>query len=362
MNPTTRRKGSHIDVCIGEGVEALEKGAGFGDVEFVHEALPELDYGSVDLGVTLLGKKLKAPLLVEGITGGYPKAAEINRALAEAAQENGVGMGLGSQRAMLEDASLAGTYKVRDVAPKILLVGNIGVAQLKKYDARKIARAVSDVGADAVAVHLNVLQELAQPEGDRDFSGSLALIERLCGESGVPVVAKETGAGIGPGTARRLEKAGVAAIDVAGAGGTSWAGVELVRAGKGHEKAFWDWGIPTAVSTALVARDAKVPVICSGGVRSGVHAAKGIALGASAAGAALPFLRAWGEGGKGRVSSLLRGWAEELRMAMALTGCENVAALRSSRLIVTGRTADALCAFGCFPASFATRERKRPRA
>jgi len=358
MDATERRKGSHIDVCLRQKVEARDKATGFEDVEFIHNALPEMDFRRIDTTTPFLGKKLKAPLMIEAITGGFERGGEINRALAAAAQDNGIALGLGSQRAMLEDIALSSTYKVRDVAPDAFIVGNIGVAQLRKYDAQKIAWALKAVDADALAVHLNPLQELVQPEGDRNFDGCLKLIEKLCEELPISIIAKETGAGISPEAAVRLEEAGVAAIDVSGAGGTSWCGVELLRSGKANDGLFWDWGIPTAVSTALAAKAVKVPVISSGGVRSGVDVAKGIALGASLGGAALPFLKAWGKGGSKAVSKLAGTWVSELKMAMALTGSRNVHELRKAQVLISGKTADSLCAYGCFPAGFIAREKK----
>ena len=358
MNATAKRKVSHIDICVNEKVEAKRKTAGFEDIEFVHNALPEVNFEKIDVSTQFLGKKLAAPLLIEAITGGHEKGGEINRVLAEVAQEYGIGFGLGSQRAMLEDVAVSSTYKVRSVAPDALIIGNIGVAQLKKYDSQKIAWAVETIDADAIAVHLNPLQEFVQPEGDKNFEGCLKLLERLCELVPVSVIAKETGAGISPEVAIKLEDAGVAAIDVAGAGGTSWSGVELLRSKKDLDDAFWDWGIPTAVSTALITRAVKIPVICSGGVRSGVDLAKGIALGASIGGAALPFLKAWSSGGGKAVSYLVAKWIEELKISVALTGSRNLHELRNAPLIVSGKTADTLCAFSCFPSTFISREKK----
>ncbi len=358
MNATRSRKGSHIDICLKKGVEAKVKTAGFDDVDFFHNALPELDFAKLDTRTPFLGKRLKAPIVIEAMTGGYEKGGEINLALAEAAQEHGLAFGLGSQRAMLEDVALSSTYKVRNVAPDVPLIGNIGMTQLRKYGVQKIAWAVKSVDADALAIHLNPLQELVQPEGDRNFEGCLKLIKKVCDEVPVSIIVKETGAGISPEVAIKLAEAGVAAIDVAGAGGTSWSAVEMLRGNESSDGAFWDWGIPTAVSTTLVSRAVKIPVIASGGVRSGVDVAKGIALGASLGGAALPFLRAWGNGGKKAVSTLAGEWVNELKMAMALTGCRQVHELGSVRLIITGKTSETLCAFGCFPSNFVSREQR----
>jgi len=351
---TVARKGSHVDVCLSEHVEGRLKSTGFEEIDFVNNSLPELDFADIDAATQLLGKKLRAPFIIEAMTGGYPKGGEINKALAAAAQEHGIAMGLGSQRAMIENRLLAPTYRVRDVAPDILLIGNIGAAQLRKYSSVQIAAAVEAVEADALAVHLNAAQELMQPEGDRNFAGILKSIEKLCDEIPVSIIAKETGAGISADAAAKLEAAGVEAIDVSGAGGTSWSGVELVRSGRAWEP-FGDWGIPTAVSTALCARAVKIPVICSGGIRCGVRAAKGIALGASAAGGALPFLKAWANGGKDGVSALVGSWTQEFKTTMLLTGCRNLGELRRAPLVIGGKTSAALCANNCFPAEFVSR-------
>jgi len=351
---TKSRKGAHIDVCLKEKVEAVSKKTGFADVEFLHNAIPEMDFAKIDASCELLGKRLKLPLVIEAITGGFPRGGEINLALAQAAQENGIAFGLGSQRAMLEDASLVTTYNVRKVAPDVLVIGNIGAAQLAQYGPQKISKMVSDADLDVLAVHLNVLQELVQKEGDRNFEGCLKAIEKLCDSLSVPVIAKETGAGISLDVAIKLENAGVDAIDIAGAGGTSWSGVEVIRNG-GWESDFWDWGIPTAVSVALVSRAVKIPVICSGGVRSGVDAAKGIALGASASGAALPFLKAWEKGGEREISSCIKTWGDDMKKVMMMTGSKNLSELKKAKLFVTGKTAEMLCAYGVYPNEFAKR-------
>ena len=334
---TEKRKGAHIDIVLKKDV-AYARGTGFDEIDFVHNALPELNYDRIDTSLKLFKRRLSSPIIISGMTGGHARAERINRELAKAAGETGIGMGVGSQRAMAENRELLKTYAVRDAAPDILLIGNVGMAQLFKYDAAKIADMVQKIGADALAVHLNVLQELVQPEGDRNFEGVLKRIEKLCRELPVPVIVKETGAGITRETAVALRMAGVGAIDVSGAGGTSWSAVELYRAPDPYKAGFREWGTPTAVCVAEVAQAVDVPVIASGGIRSGLDIAKGIALGAMAGSAALPFLKAWESGGRRAVAAMIRGWSEQVRMAMMLTGSKNLDELRLAQLLITGRT------------------------
>jgi isopentenyl-diphosphate Delta-isomerase len=347
MSQTTKRKGAHVDICLRRKVEAVSKSAGFEDVEFVHQALPEVDFERISLGCRFLGKKLSAPLLIGAITGGYAGAARINSALAKSAEETGVALALGSQRAMIEEPSLAQTYSVRKEAPSVLIFGNIGLPQVGKYGAGRIRAAVEKVDADALVVHLNGLQEVCQPEGDRNFRGLLGQLEKLCSRVNCPVVAKETGAGISAETAVKLENAGVAAIDVAGAGGTSWSAVEAYRGG--GEREFWDWGIPTVQSVVECSNSVKIPIIASGGVRSGLDAAKTVALGASLAGAALPFLKKIHSGGTKALCAELERWKNEMRTAMFLCGAKNLGELSKSQVVVTGRSAEALRARGFWP-------------
>jgi isopentenyl-diphosphate delta-isomerase len=329
-----QRKIDHINICLKRDVESA-RGAGLEDVELLHNCLPGIALERIGTSCTLLGKRLAAPLLIGAITGGHERAAKINNALAAAAQRAGIAMCLGSQRAMLQSEALAKTYSVRSAAPGILLLGNIGVAQLR--DMSRIARALSATGADALCVHLNALQEALQPEGDTDFSGDLRRIAAACRELPLPVVVKETGAGIAAEQALLLQDAGVAAIDVAGAGGTSWSAVESYRGERLLAESFRDWGIATAACIAEVARAVRIPVIASGGVRSGIDAAKCIALGASCASAALPFLRA---ADAGTLDAQLALWQKQLRIAMFLAGAKSVAELRKARVAITGRTAE----------------------
>ncbi len=330
MNRTTSsRKKEHVDIVMKKGMQYATS-AGFDEVMLVHSALPELNFGNIDTRTKFLGKELAAPLAIEAMTGGYPEGGKINKELAKVAEKEGMVFGLGSQRAMIENASLKDTYYVRDVAPSIPIIANIGAYQLKKYPAAKVEEMVADVDADALAVHLNPLQEIIQPEGDMDFSVILDAIAITCDKISVPVIAKETGAGIGSAAAKKLKEAGVKYIDVAGAGGTSWSAIEYER--KGGVPGFADWGIPTVA--CLLADKGIAPLIASGGVRSGIDAAKSIALGAEIAGAAQPFLRAYG---RGELQKEITTWKEQLRVSMFLTGSKDVAALKKAKIHVSER-------------------------
>jgi isopentenyl-diphosphate delta-isomerase len=353
MSQTTKRKHAHIDICLKEKVEARAKSAGFEDVELVHQAVPELDFEKIGISCKMFGKKMSAPLVIEAITGGYTGAYRINAALAKSAEEEGVALALGSQRAMLEDPSLLPTYSIRRNAPSVPIFGNIGLPQLRKYGVKQVGSAVEKIEADALVVHLNSLQEVCQTEGDKDFTGLLDSLEKLCSGVGCPVIAKETGAGISMEAAEKLEKAGVTMLDVAGAGGTSWSAVEIYR-GSG-EKGLWDWGIPTVQSVAECSGAVKIPIIASGGVRSGLDAAKSIALGALFAGAALPFLKKVNAGGSKALCAELEKWKHELSAAMFLCGAKDLDGLSKAPVVITGRTAGALRARGIDPKKFGVR-------
>lgn len=313
----SERKRSHLEICRKENVE-FDKSAGFDSLELRHNALPECDLSEIDVSCELLGKKLSAPLMISAMTGGVGEGEKINKELAALAQKLGLGFGVGSQRAAIEDAKLARTYEVRDVAPDVLLLGNLGLAQfVVGYGEKEAEAAMEMIDADALAIHLNAAQEAAQPEGDTNWKGGLEAIRKLK----VPVVAKEVGAGINGDVGARLESVGVKAIDVGGAGGTSWTKVEHYR---GAGTSLSEWGLPTA-QCLLENRDRKIPLIATGGVRSGQDVAKAIVLGATACGMALPVLRAWYEG---RAEDYLKSVIEELKKVMFLTGCQNLAELR----------------------------------
>lgn len=328
---TSRRKLEHIRICSEMDVE-FEKTTGFERFEFVHQALPELDLSEIDTSTTFFGKRFKLPFFIEAITGGSPGTEKINLNLARAAETMQIGMGLGSQRAMLDNPDLTYTYQVRSTAPGILLLGNIGAVQLPNLHVDEIDNMIRAIGADGLAVHLNAAQELCQPEGDRDWRCIVSHIERVCRDSAFPVVVKETGCGIAGGIGRLLESAGVAGLDIAGAGGTSFTKVEYYRRGASHARAFSEWGIPTAESLRQCRCVTNIPMIASGGLRTGVACAKAIAMGATLVGFALPLLKPAMQSHRD-VIRILRRFEQELKMAMLLAGAPNIEALAMTPLM-----------------------------
>lgn len=342
VNATSQRKAEHIRINLEEDVQARGITSGLERYQLVHTALPELDLGQIDTRVTFLGHHLRAPLLISCMTGGVERGREINRRLARAAQTFGCAMGVGSQRAAIEDPALARLFQLRDVAPDILLLANLGAVQLNYgYGIEQCRRAVAMIEADALALHLNPLQEALQPEGNVNFAGLLGRIEQVCRALEVPVIVKEVGWGISGEVARALLEAGVAAIDVAGAGGTSWSEVERHRAPTAARRrvsgAFSGWGISTADSLRMVREAAPaLPVIASGGMRDGIDATKAIALRADLAGFASPLLVAAAESDEA-VHELLGGLIEELRISMFCCGAADLAGLRRPGMIVGAR-------------------------
>lgn len=334
---TERRKDDHIRINLEESVQFPRLTTGLERWRFMHQALPELNLANINTETAFFGKRLGAPLLISSMTGGTERAQTINRTLAEAAQEAGIAMGLGSQRAAIEDPSLARTFQVREVAPDILLFANLGAVQLNYgYGVDECRRAVDLIQADALVLHFNALQEAVQPEGDGNFAGLLARVEDICRTLEVPVVAKEVGWGFSPQAARQLVAAGVAAIDVAGAGGTSWSEVEYHRAPTAQHanvaRAFADWGIPTA-DAIRYAREAapKLPVIASGGLRDGVDIAKCLALGADLGGLAGPFLKAAATS-LDAVRQTIWELTTQLRVAMFASGAVDIDTLKRTPL------------------------------
>jgi len=335
-----QRKADHLALCAEGDVGFRRASTLLECVHLVHDALPDLKLADVDLSVTLLGKTLRAPIIIAAMTGGTDEAGRINRELASIAEERGYGFGLGSQRAMHLRPGTGASYRVRQAAPSTLLLGNVGVVQARAMTTGEARVLVDEVGADALCVHLNPAMELVQPGGDRDFSGGLETLARLARDLGVPVVVKETGCGISPAVGRRLRDIGIKHVDVSGAGGTSWVAVETKRAAsEGDERAqalgeaLWDWGIPTGASVALLAPMGFDAIIATGGIGTGLDVARALALGASAAGIARPILRALlskKAPGEGRAVALasLDAIETELRAAMLLTGSRDIAALR----------------------------------
>ncbi len=342
---TEQRKAEHVNIILQENVSAEYNY--WNDVRLMHNALPEIDLDDIDVSVKFFGKKLAAPLIISSMTGGFGMGKEINANLAKAAAEVGVAMGVGSQRAALEKPELAPTYAVVKDHEVPLIFANLGAPQLvaqegkRAYGVADARRAVEMVEADALIVHLNFLQEVVQPEGDRRARGCLAAIQALA--SRFPLMAKETGAGISRETARRLKEAGVKAIDVGGLGGTSFSAVEHYRARKEAATlkerlgaTFWNWGIPTPASVLLA--DVGLPLVATGGVRSGLDVARGIALGATMAGMAKPMLEAAKVSAESVVQEL-RSVIEELKAAMFLTGSTSIEELQDRPVIVSPPTA-----------------------
>ena len=328
------RKVEHIRICTTQDVQFKDKHTGFEDIDLVYDALPEMKLSEVDSRTTFLGHEFAAPLMVSGMTGGTAIAKQINKDIAAACEELGLGMGLGSQRRMVEAPALTETYYVRDVAPTIFLAGNLGATQARQYALDVIEKMLEDVGANALAIHLNPGQEAVQPEGMPDFKGCLKTIDLLARRLQVPVYVKEVGHGLAREAVQRLAHTKIKAVDVAGAGGTSWIGVDSLRGKKEVGQTFWDFGVPTAAAL-LEARQAwKGPLIASGGIRSGLDVVKALAMGASLGELAQPVIKAQSEGGREGVKKLLSRLVEEIRIGMFLVGAKDVKSLKQKKFIV----------------------------
>ncbi|MDV2998751.1 MAG: Isopentenyl-diphosphate delta-isomerase [Chroococcopsis gigantea SAG 12.99] len=338
MSETQSRKDDHIRICLEENVQFLENTNGLESYRFRHSCLPELDYSEIDISTGFLGKSLSAPILISSMTGGTEKAREINYRLAEFAEEYGLAMGVGSQRVAIEKPSVKDTFAIRSIAPSALIMANLGAVQLNYgYGIDQCQCAVDSLEADALILHINPLQECIQSNGDKNFKGLLDKIEVICSKLSVPVIAKEVGNGISGPMGRRLIEVGVSAIDVAGAGGTSWAKVETERANNDLQRnlgrTFADWGLSTARCLEEIrALSPDIPLIASGGLRNGLEVAKTLALGADLAGLALPFLKAADES-----DSAVRDFVEllmaELKTALFCTGNDSIEKLKSSRVL-----------------------------
>ncbi len=338
-SPTQERKSDHIRICLNEEVESRSKTTGFEKYEFIHQTLPEISKSSIDISMELFGRTLKAPVIIEAMTGGTELAYQINENLAQAAQRLQIGMMVGSQRVSLEQPSLAYTFQVRHKVPNALLIANMGAVQLNNgFEYEACLEAISMIGADVLALHLNPLQEAIQAEGNTNFSGLLSKIEMLRKKLTVPLMVKEVGCGISKEVAARLREAGVDCIDVGGAGGTSWARIEAARAKseylRGIGDAFSEWGIPTSESVLMVKEAAPdIPIIASGGIRTGIDIAKAIALGASGVGIALPLLSPALESSSS-VEEVLKSMTEVLRIVMFCIGAASLAELGQTKHLV----------------------------
>ncbi len=345
---TVKRKSEHIRICLNENTQAKQATTGFEDALLVHRALPEIDKKKSSLTTTVFDHKFAAPIIIGSMTGGTDEAKRINANIAEAAEKLQLGMGVGSQRAAIENTELEKTYAIaRKKAPNAFLVANIGGVQLVNgYGLKEVKKAIETIAADAVAIHLNALQEAIQPEGQTNFKGILERIGEIAKEVDIPVIVKETGSGISAEDALELEKAGVKGIDISGVGGTSFAAVEYYRA-KGEKKTgksllghtFWDWGITTVASLVETTQTVRVPVIASGGVRNGVDAAKALALGASLTSLSQPVLHAAAKS-VNDTEDALTNLIEELRNTMFVVGAENVEQLKKKPIVLMGKTAD----------------------
>lgn len=344
-----QRKIEHVNIALGQDISVAQR-ANWNDVQFVHQALPEVDLDEIDTSLTFLGHTLRYPIFMSSLTGGHPDVISINRNLARAAERYGLALGVGSQRAAIVNPDVSSSYTItREHAPNTFLIANIGAPQLiaqprhAAFTIEQVEHAITMIGANALAVHMNSLQEATQPEGDRRAAGEAAALRTLAGQVGVPVIAKETGAGVCREQALLLRSCGVAAIDVGGAGGSSMSAMEAARSkARGDERTrnigllFQDWGIATPVSI-VEASVAQLPLISTGGVRNGLDMARALALGATLVGIGFPFLKAASESYEA-VCELLETIVAELKVAMQLSGAATIGQLQQTDIVVTGET------------------------
>ncbi|MEI7961581.1 MAG: type 2 isopentenyl-diphosphate Delta-isomerase [archaeon] len=340
LSQIEQRKKDHLTLCATKDVSFHEKTTLLECVELNYKCLPELSLADVNLGTEFLGKKFAFPFMVSAMTGGAQVGKKVNKDIAKACAEFGIGMGLGSMRAMLKQPSLVETYYVRDVAPDIFLAGNIGAAQLKEYTPEQLNEALLAIEADALAIHLNAAQEAVQPEGDADFSGLIAKIAECSDKIAVPVYVKEVGHGINFDVSFALKNTNVKALDVQGAGGTSWTAVDSLRNKKGFGMAFREFGIPTSVAimdakSALHGTTKKI--VASGGIRNGLEAIKAIVLGADMTASALPILKAQQKDGAKGIAEYLHYFKKEMEIASFLVGCKDINELHQEKPIILGK-------------------------
>ncbi len=344
-----QRKIEHVNIALGQDISVAQN-ANWNDVQFVHQALPEVDLEETDTSVIFLGHKLRYPIFISSLTGGHDDVTSINRNLARAAEHYGLALGVGSQRAGIVNPDVISSYAItREHAPKTYLIANIGAPQLiaqahhAPFTIEQVEHAITMIGANALAVHMNSLQEATQPEGDRRAVGEAAALKTLTERVGVPVIAKETGAGVCREQALLLRSCGVAAIDVGGAGGSSMSAMEAERSkARGDERThsigllFRDWGIATPVSI-IESKVARLPLISTGGVRTGLDMARALALGATLVGIGFPFLKAASQSFDA-VCELLETIVAELKVAMQLSGASSIEQLHQTDIVVTGET------------------------
>ncbi len=359
MNTIEQRKQRHIEVSLTKNVQS-DIQTGLEQVKLVHRSLPETNLEDIKINTRLFGKEVKAPLIISALTGGTQKAKMINSTLAHVAEEFGIGIGVGSQRVAIENPEIADTFKiVRKKAPTSLIIGNLGCPQLALgWDIQEAEKCINMIAADALAIHMNPLQESIQVNGQTKYKGILKKIEKITSHLETPVIMKETGSGIAYEEAEKIEKAGVSGIEISGLGGTSWAAVEHLiakEAGKNDQEALgknlWNWGIPTAISLVECRKTTNLKIIASGGIRTGIDIAKSIALGADAAGIAQPFLIKSEEGEKA-LKEYVEQLVQELKVVMFLVGAKNIEELKKSALVITGAVAEWLRARGFKPQEY----------
>ncbi len=352
-----QRKIEHVSVALGQDISVAQR-ANWNDIQFVHQAMPEVDLDEIDTSVIFLGHTLRYPIFISSLTGGHPDVTSINRNLARAAEHYGLALGVGSQRAGIVNPAVTSSYAItREYAPNIFLIANIGAPQLIEqsrhaaFTIEQAERAIDMIGANALAVHLNSLQEAAQPEGDRRAVGEAAALKVLTSKVNVPVIAKETGAGVCREQALLLRSCGATAIDVGGAGGSSMPAMEAARSeARGDARTrnigllYRDWGIATPVSI-VESSVAGLPLIATGGVRNGLDMARALALGATLAGMGFPFLKAASQSYEA-VCELLETVVAELKVAMQLSGAATIGQLQQADLVVTGETRNWLAVRG----------------
>jgi len=337
---TEKRKKDHISICYGQDVEFKTKSSGFEHYEFEHLAVTEVDYKSIDLSAQFLGYKLDFPFLISCMTGGTGEAEKINARLAESASELNVAIGVGSQRQALENQDFVKSYSViREIAKNVPVLGNIGAAQVVQFSnpSDAIQKLAEMIEADAMVIHFNPLQELMQKDGDLILTGILSMIEEISENLSIPIIAKEVGAGISRKAAQLLLDAGVTGIDVAGAGGTSWAAVELLRNNdEAEENYFRDWGLPTSYCLRKISKlksKHEFSLIASGGITNGIEIAKSIALGADIAASARTLFFEVIDNGSDGVNNIIRQWFDDVKKVMYLTGCNNLSELQNTKLL-----------------------------
>ncbi|MHA2244836.1 MAG: type 2 isopentenyl-diphosphate Delta-isomerase [Candidatus Hodarchaeales archaeon] len=359
---TSDRKLAHIQICLEHDVQAQNITTGLEDISFIHHATTDLNIDEIDLSVEIFNKKLSIPLIISGMTGGHDFAHKLNVFLSQAVEQTNIGMGVGSQRAALENGDVKESFKVvRENAPNSLIIGNIGAGQIAQGLTNDQFQEIIDmIKANAIAVHFNPLQEAIQPEGDTQLKGLHEKIGYLIQDHPIPIIAKEVGSGFSLHDIGQIKKMGFEAIDVQGAGGTSWAGVEAIRTVtpkyKKAGEVFWDWGVRTAISTILAKKNFEGVIIGSGGIRNGLDIAKLITLGADAASMAIPFLFAVQKHSADIVKQKIEEISYQLRLACFLTGSRSLSDLKNVPLVISGKTAEIMRIYGIDPSSYFSRE------